>query len=95
MYAVYDRMRERITFACRIVAGYRGQWREGVTLAPLPDGLGGWPEGRGWPDGTVGVSVADGSYYRVFTYASDMEGSGFRPTGMSYGGVCETFPLPS
>lgn len=41
------------------------------------------------------LRVADGSDYRVFTYASDMEGSGFRPTGMSYGGVCETFPLPS
>ena len=95
MYAVYERMHERISFAGRIAAGYRGQWREGVTPAPLPRGLDGWPEGRGWPDRLVGVSVADGSLYRVFTYASDMEGSGFRSTGMSYGGVFETFPVPA
>ena len=95
MYAVYERMRERITFARRIAAGYRGQWREGVTLAPLPGGLDGWPEGRGWPDRTVGVSVADGSHYRVFTYASDLDGSGYRSTGMSYGGAFDIFPIPT
>jgi hypothetical protein len=94
MYAVYERIHERISFAVRIAADYRGQWREGVTLAPLPFGLDRWPEGRGWPDRTVGVSVADASHYRVFTYASDLEGSGFRSTGMCYGGVFEMFPVP-
>jgi hypothetical protein len=94
MYAVYERIHDRITFAATIAAGYRGQWREDVTLAPLPPGLDRWPEGRGWPDWTVGVSAADASHYRVFIYASDLEGSGFRSTGMSFGGVFRTFPVP-
>jgi hypothetical protein len=94
MYAVYERIHDRISFAGRIAAGYRGQWQEGVRLAPLPRGLDGWPEGHGWPDRLVGVSVADASHYRVFTFTRDLEGSGFRSTGMSYGGVFETFPVP-
>ena len=94
MYAVYDRMRERITFAGKIAPGYRGHWRDGVTLAPLPHGLDRWPEGHGWPDRTVGVSVGDGNHYRVFTYASELAGSGYRSTGMSYGGAFEIFPTP-
>jgi uncharacterized membrane protein YeaQ/YmgE (transglycosylase-associated protein family) len=94
LYAVFERMHDRITFAGRIASGYRGQWREDVTLAPLPRGLDGWPEGRGWPDRVVGVAVADANFYRVFTYLTDLEGSGFRSTGMSFGGVLETFPAP-
>jgi hypothetical protein len=93
MYAVYERMCGRITFAGRIAASFRGQWREGVTLAPLPRGLDGWPEGLGWPDRVVGVSAADASHFRVFAFASELEGSGFRSTGMSFGGVFETFPV--
>jgi hypothetical protein len=94
MYAVFNRVNGQVTFAGAIAAGYRGQWREGVTLAPLPGGIDGWPERRGWPDRVVGVAVGDASLYRVFTYASDLEGSGFRSTGMSYGGVFATFPDP-
>jgi hypothetical protein len=94
MYAVFNRMRGQIAFAGAIAAGYRGAWREGVTLAALPRGLDAWPEGHGWPDRVVGVSVSDGSHYRVFVFATDLEGSGFRSTGLSYGGVFETFPAP-
>jgi hypothetical protein len=92
MYAVFAQSDRQIVFARVIAAGYRGQWREGVTLAPLPRNLDAWPEGHGWPDRTVGVSVSDTTRYRVFTYASDLEGSGFRSTGMAFGGVFETFP---
>lgn len=94
MYAVYERISDRIAFARTIAPGYRGQWQEGVTLAPLPSGLDGWPEGLGWPDRVVGVSLANASHYRVFTYTSDLQGSGFRSTGMTYGGLFETFPMP-
>src|SRR5450759_1381209 len=65
LYAVFEKMHDRICFAGQIASGYRGQWHEGVTLAPLPRGLDGWPEGRGWPDRVVGVSVANASHYRV------------------------------
>jgi hypothetical protein len=92
MYAVFARNGRQIAFTQMIAAGYRGQWREGVTLAPLPRNLDVWPEGHGWPDRTVGVSVSDSTRYRVFTYASDLDGSGFRSTGMAFGGVFETFP---
>jgi hypothetical protein len=94
MYAVLEKIHGTITFAGAIAAGYRGQLQEGVTLAPLPRGLDAWPEGHGWPDRLVGVCMANASLYRVFTYASDLEGSGFRSTGMSFGGVMATFPSP-
>jgi hypothetical protein len=94
MFAVFDMMHDRITFAAEIGEGYTGQCQEGVTLAPLPRGLDRWPEGHGWPDRVVGVSLSDAGLYRVFTYASDLAGSGFRSTRMSYGGAFETFPVP-
>ena len=88
MYAVFDRKAGHVTFVGRIPPGFRGRWQEGVTLAPTraPDA------GHGGAHWIVGVSLADRTHYRLFERATDLQGSGFRSTGLLYGGEFEDVP---
>lgn len=95
MYAIFDRATGRLAFARRIAPGYQGCWQEGVTLAPLPTDLYVLPDGPAWPDRVVGVCLEDHSHYRVFAYNADVRGSGFRSTGLIYGGTFDDFPPQS
>ncbi len=92
MFAIFDRQQGFLCFATRIADGFRGHWQDGVTLAPLPDDLYTLPCGPGWPDRIVGVSLDDHGLYRVFSYTDDVVGSGFRSTGLIYGGTFDRFP---
>lgn len=92
MYAIFDRETGRLTFALRIAPGFRGRWQKGVTLAPLPADLYTLPDGPAWPDRLVGVCLEDESHYRVFSYNADVRASGFRSTGLIYGGTFDDFP---
>lgn len=92
MYAIFERDTGRLAFARRIAAGYQGRWQKGVTLAPLPADIYTLPEGPLWPDRVVGVCLEDRTHYRVFSYTADVRGSGFRSTGLIYGGTFDCFP---
>jgi hypothetical protein len=95
VYAVFERERGHLSFAGAIAAGFRGRWQNGVTLAPLPPDLGTSPAGPACAERVVGVALDDHSHYRVFTDSGDLEGTGFRSTGLLFGGTFEIFPARS
>ncbi len=92
MYAIFEREAGCLTFARRIVPGYQGRWQKDVTLDALPADLYTLPDGPAWPDRVVGVCLENHSRYRVFSYHADVAGSGFRATGLTYGGTFDHFP---
>jgi hypothetical protein len=92
MYAIFDRETGQLSFAVRIAPGFRDRWQKGVTLDPLPADLSTLPDGALWDDRVVGVRSGDHGHYRVFSDTADVEGSGFRSTGMIYGGTFDDFP---
>jgi len=94
VYAIFESERGRLIFSETIEAGFSGRRQEGVTLAALPPCRRTLSAVSDRSDTMVGVSSDDCTCYRVFWAESDMEGSGFRPTGLSYGGTFTLFPLP-
>jgi hypothetical protein len=94
MYAIFDRETGQLSFALRIAPGFRGRWQEGVTLDPLPADLSTLPDGSLCDDRVVSVRSVDHSHYRVFSDTADVEGSGFRSTGLIYGGTFDDLPPP-
>ena len=51
-----------------------------------------WPDGKLSPEMVLCVCESDPTHYKIFTYANDVTGTGFRSTGKDYGGVYKTFP---
>lgn len=94
MYAIFDRETGHLCFSGTIADGFRGRWQPGVRLTPFPPALRDVADGPDRPQRVVGVSLSDRSRYRVFSNASELVGSGFRSTGLAYGGTFERYPPP-
>jgi hypothetical protein len=81
-----------IAFAATVNPSFCGTIQEDVIFDGEPDGVDDWESGDEMPDQVLGESESKSGYYRLFKYARDIIGSGFRPTGKNYGGCYDDYP---
>jgi len=81
-----------IVLANTIADGFQGTVRKNVTFDPIPEDYDLWPEGSEAPQHILGEFENEPGHYRLFKYARDLRGSGFRLTGKYFGGLVAVYP---
>jgi hypothetical protein len=81
-----------ILFANTVAEGFCGTIRENVKLDPIPEDYDVWADGNEAPQHILGESESEPGHYRLFKYERDIRGSGFRPTGRTFGGIYDVYP---